>query len=105
MQNDIEKAIEAIKNNFPPENYTMLREGLTLAIEIMQEKQERQWIPVTERLPDRGERVLFCDNIFVAEGYLDITGAWHRYDGIIVDLFDIKVTHWMSLPDPPEVTK
>jgi hypothetical protein len=42
MQNDIEKAIEAIKNNYPPENYTMLREGLTLAIQALQEKKERE---------------------------------------------------------------
>lgn len=30
-----EEAIETIKKNYPPENYTMLREALDIAIEIL----------------------------------------------------------------------
>lgn len=33
-----EEAIEAIKNNYPPENYTILREALDLAMKVLQEK-------------------------------------------------------------------
>jgi predicted RNase H-like HicB family nuclease len=35
---EYKQAIETIKGNYPPENYTMLREALDLAIEVMQEK-------------------------------------------------------------------
>jgi hypothetical protein len=31
-----EKAVQTIKNNWPPENYTILREALTMAIEALQ---------------------------------------------------------------------
>lgn len=31
-------AIEAIKKNYPPENYTILREALDLAIKVLEEK-------------------------------------------------------------------
>jgi hypothetical protein len=33
------EAIEAIKNNYPPENYSILREALDLAIKLL-EKEE-----------------------------------------------------------------
>lgn len=33
-----QEAIEIIKKNYPPENYTMLREALDLAIECLSEK-------------------------------------------------------------------
>lgn len=35
---DYEEAIQTIKNNYPPENYTMLREALDLAIELMEKQ-------------------------------------------------------------------
>ena len=33
-----EEAINAIKSNYPPENYTILREGLDMAIEALEER-------------------------------------------------------------------
>lgn len=33
-----EEAIKAIKNNYPPSNYTILREGLDLAIEALEKQ-------------------------------------------------------------------
>lgn len=39
---DYQEAIEVIKSNYPPENYTMLREALDLAIELLSEKAERK---------------------------------------------------------------
>ena len=35
---DYQEAIEVIKSNYPPENYTMLREALDLAIKVLSEK-------------------------------------------------------------------
>lgn len=55
------------------------------------------WIPVTERLPSVGEKVLV---ITIGEGkqYVETdtllaTGEWIDYG---------NVTHWMPLPEPPE---
>lgn len=35
---EYKEAIETIKSNFPPENYTMLREALETAIKVLEEK-------------------------------------------------------------------
>ena len=35
---DTKEAIEVIEANWPPENYTLLREALTLAIKALKEK-------------------------------------------------------------------
>lgn len=38
------------------------------------------WIPVTERLPKCGERVLATDGGFVGEFYINKCGQWQRYN-------------------------
>lgn len=70
-----------------------------------------RWIPVEERLPEYGVRVLAtdmyeeddCTGIWTREEYpddpedgcwIDERGWWHAFD---------EVTHWMRLPEPPEV--
>ena len=86
-----------------------------------------RWIPVTERLPDAPGHYLICTSINYWHGgcldkneerkhynhcgtpmryegttksaldcYYDVTGSWNR-------VCDIHVTHWMPLPEPPEV--
>lgn len=71
-----------------------------------------RWIPITERLPEYGVRVLAADmyegndetGIWTREEYpddadgcwIDERGWWHAID---------EVTHWMPLPEPPEVEK
>ena len=76
-----------------------------------------KWIPVTERLPDEmsktlsglegGERVLIylkeknmAYNSNVSARYYD--GDWFLDHGGWA--MGNQVTHWMPLPDPPEVT-
>ena len=62
------------------------------AVAAIREKEERRWIPVTERLPDIGIEVL----------------VYSEDDGICVDYCDgdsfvcYYVTHWMPLPKPPK---
>lgn len=61
---------------------------------------QKQWIPVTERLPERGERVLISNGSgFICESYLSERKhwMWHR---CCMDYF--RPTHWMPLPEPPE---
>lgn len=79
--------------------------GLTPA-GIAEMKERQRWIPVSERLPERGERVLMrMDVKSVYEGYINQSGEWDRYGnciGTIEEFFGCNVTHWMPLPQPQE---
>lgn len=66
----------------------------------------QKWIPVSERLPKRGEFVLFAyakDNRNPTM-YAKNTMAVGRYDQkmFLVEGCSVKVTHWMPLPQPPK---
>lgn len=76
------------------------------ADEIMALREWYQWIPVTERLPAEGERVLAAsEGVFTGEAYLNCEGVWMRSYGVVwVSLVDVPVTHWMPLPYKPGVT-
>lgn len=76
------------------------------ADEIMALREKHQWIPVAERLPAPGMRVLAAsEGVFSGEAYLSCEGVWMRSYGVVwVSLVDMPVTHWMPLPDAPEVT-
>lgn len=64
------------------------------------------WIPVTERLPEYGGRVLATDGVVVGEMYFANTNHWHRYNGISWENFaDTHITHWMPLPEPLKEVK
>lgn len=74
-----------------------------------------RWIPVEERLPEYNARVLVID-VYAGDGdefiaiwtrekypddpdgccWIDERGWWHALD---------EVTHWIPLPEPPEVEK
>ena len=62
----------------------------------------QRWIPVSERLPEPYTRVLAC----IKSGYMEVD---YMYSEPIVDvgIADFNsldnVTHWMPLPEPPEV--
>ena len=63
----------------------------------------QEWIPVTERLPEKGEDVLVFNTRENWTGF-----AWLRPDETWTALgfdfpFDLgEVTHWMPLPQPPK---
>lgn len=68
----------------------------------------RRWIPCSERMPEDRQEVLVCTKeskrtlqatfwIYSIENYSDFVVASGGY--LPVD----AVTHWMPLPDPPEV--
>lgn len=61
-----------------------------------------RWISVEERLPEDMEDVLVKVCAIIDIGYYDERGkCWemYGYEG------DCNPTHWMPLPEPPEVTK
>ena len=63
----------------------------------------QEWIPVTERLPELGERVICTDGYAVFEQYRVelscVYGMWDR-GGLKSPMQ--AVTHWMPLPNPPK---
>ena len=84
------------------EAITMI-ERLTAENAELREKVPR-WISVEERSPEPGKRVLATDGVFVGEAYRTSADTWRRYDGIAMrDCLGSIVTHWMPLPEAPEV--
>lgn len=85
------------------EDWQRTIEVCEIAIAAIRAQEERRWIPVTERLPELGERVICTDGDAVFEQYRVepsfVYGMW--------DIFGLKspmqkVTHWMPLPEPPK---
>lgn len=87
-----------------------LREAAALVTKESAELLERRWIPVEERLPENGVRVLAFNmrakNKYIGiwtrekdpgdgnDCWFDSAGWWYAFD---------EITHWMPLPEPPEV--
>lgn len=59
----------------------------------------QEWIPVTEKLPEVGVRVIVCrDEGKVEQGiFLGASGFWKVFGANTK-----KVTHWQHLPEPPK---
>lgn len=62
-----------------------------------------KWINIKEKIPEKGERIIFRTEGFVGEGYLDIKNRWIRNGFDVEKLFESPVTHWMPMPEPPIV--
>ena len=63
----------------------------------------QRWIPVGERLPEENQQILSTDG---KEFYLDCYARWEGKDNppcFYDRLFLWAVTHWMPLPQLPEV--
>lgn len=89
-----------------------LREAAALVTKESAELLERRWIPVEERLPENGVPVLI-NYIASDDGkyHPDGTAVWTDYgcfwwEGSLEDCdteVAVPITHWMPLPEPPEV--
>ena len=67
----------------------------------------QRWIPVSERLPEIGVRVLFYNNFIknIHKGWFSCD-EWVSEIGVFYNGDKLKrITHWMPLPQPPEVTR
>jgi len=64
---------------------------------------ENRWIPVTERLPKYGERVLVFGGVTMYVAYYDKNRyggeCWHKLNS---KSHYCNPTHWMPLPTQPE---
>lgn len=58
-----------------------------------------RWIPVSDRLPESGQRVIVCrkDGRVEQGVYLGVNGWWKVYGTNTK-----SITHWMPMPAPPE---
>ena len=81
-----------------------------IAEEIAVAQERTRWIPVTDRLPEAtdGDYVLACVTWKDTHiDYLDaVVMAFVSEDGLVdveMDCVLDGVTHWMPLPEPPEV--
>ena len=97
-----------------------IRQGGDDAIAAVGELMPR-WIPVSERMPEEGERVLFyngnCKEAYARKPHIGVCiddGPTGTKELRIVDLLlrqvtpnrdktwpDVEATHWMPLPEPP----
>lgn len=77
----------------------------TLEAEVEALKAEHRWIPVSERLPQIGVRVLFYNSFTknIHKGWFSCD-KWTSDIGVFYNGDKFKrITHWMPLPQPPEV--
>ena len=99
---DYEQAADAIEEL--QKAVMRLEEESGILDELPMYQQPVGWIPVTERLPEAGERVLcYCRANIYEVMKMRTDGDWvHNdkvYDSAYMSGF---VTHWMPLPRPPE---
>ena len=68
--------------------------------------EKHRWIPVAERLPFPGDKVIVTIKDESGDTRFDFTntGWWSGYDYkfVVEDEFCSWVTHWMPLPTPPK---
>lgn len=63
--------------------------------------QPNEWVRVEERLPEEKQRVIVrCERVGTSVGWI-LWGRWMTDIGPYAG----DVTHWMPLPEPPEVSE
>ena len=73
------------------------------AADAIEELSKPRWIPVSERLPKYGERVLVFGGVTMYVAYYDKNRyggeSWHKLNS---KSHYCNPTHWMPLPEPPK---
>ena len=76
-----------------------------LKAEIERLREERRWISVEERLPERGVRVLVTLTPD-SKGRREVCEAALNYEHFFeTDYGSYEASHWIPLPSPPEEGK
>ena len=89
-------------HNDCPTDAEVFDEVSSLRAEIDRLREERRWIPVTERLPDRHERVIVAMTPD-SRGLVEVCEATLNYYGtrFQTDYGAYECSHWQPLPAPP----
>lgn len=63
-----------------------------------------QWIACADRLPADGQGVLITNgkDVVSADFFSGNPPVWNYGDVVEMMLYDMRVTHWMALPEPPK---
>ena len=97
----IAEAADAIEELLPFKKQVEKGMGLLDKADELLNAVKPRWIPVTERLPEAGERVLcYCRANIYEVMKMRTNGDW-VYDTNHVYMHSF-VTHWMPLPEPPK---
>lgn len=92
------EAADAIEELIPFKNQVEKGMGLLDKADELLKAVKPRWIPVTERLPEHGWYLAYGPSIKMEVLHFhSVDEVWssERY-------YDIEVTHWMPLPDPPK---
>lgn len=96
---------------FPGHEYKLIRAAWLAACGYMSSRKSQGWVSVKDSLPNESTRdhrnivmIWFCgvDGWAVNLGEVSV-GHWRPISGN--GNFDERVTHWMSLPAPPNVVR
>lgn len=79
-------------------------DACVLAVAALREREERRWIPVTERLPEKNKEVVgwYKDNPFSPFRYGIVSWNGHGWVFTYAQRYVDAVTYWMPLPEPPK---
>ena len=79
-------------------------DACVLAVAALREQEERRWIPVTERLPEKNKEVVgwYKDNPFSPFRYGIVSWNGHGWVFTYAQRYVDAVTYWMPLPEPPK---
>ncbi len=99
---DIYNAIAVLEDyentGITPEQLQVINEEYSkMAKELAELRQQNQWIPVSERLPEPGIYLVTCDDKDYPVKRMRMKGiCFYDHNGI----YDGKVLAWMPLPEP-----
>jgi len=93
--NDLRQKCKRLEADYEISNRELLVKQVEITALRAELEAAQRWIPVSERLPEEKQNVLA----------LDRTGtAYHwEYSRSLSNIFVSDYTHWMPLPQPPEV--
>ena len=81
-----------------------VEDACILAVAALREQEQRRWIPVAERLPEKNKEVVgwYKDNPFSPFRYGIVSWNGHGWVFTYAQRYVDAVTYWMPLPEPPK---